>query len=65
MLFVIYMPRIMGVEVGGEGVFRRAEIYSPELHIVTSGEAIVKIFSSAKLSSYERLLFLLVSFWQL
>ncbi len=56
------------MDTGGneEGVFRRVEVHSPELHIVTFGEAIVKIFSSALLSLHERLLFsLLVSFWQL
>jgi len=49
----------------GEGVFRRAVSYSPDVHGVTSGEVIVTIFSSLGISSYERSLFLLVSFWQL
>jgi len=30
-----------------ERVFRRVGIYSPDLHIVTSGEAIVTFFSSS------------------
>jgi len=56
---------IGGEELGGEGVFRRVGIYSPDIHSVTSGKAIVTIFSSEQLSLHERLLFLLVSFWQL